>query len=276
MPNVKRPFAIFAVFALVCVVGIPAWAISQRGSPSAAEEPIAGTDRTAQRLFQTNCGACHTLAAGGTDGVVGPNLDVRFAGQESNTTVDSNCATILNTIEHGVGGRMPAGILEGGDARLVANFVARNIAYVNPSSETTEISPSQVQCGTTGAPSGGGKPSGGAAKPSGGNAEKPAGGAPSGGASKLAVAADPSGLLKFEQTSLTAQAGNLTVDFTNQAPVQHDFCVESSSSGEAGCTAIIQGSSTSKSFNLKPGNYTFYCSVDGHEAAGMKGTLTVK
>jgi uncharacterized cupredoxin-like copper-binding protein len=27
---------------------------------------------------------------------------------------------------------------------------------------------------------------------------------------------------------------------------------------------------------LKPGTYTFYCSVDGHEAAGMKGTLTVK
>jgi len=27
---------------------------------------------------------------------------------------------------------------------------------------------------------------------------------------------------------------------------------------------------------LKPGTYTFYCSVDGHEAAGMKGTLTIK
>ena len=28
--------------------------------------------------------------------------------------------------------------------------------------------------------------------------------------------------------------------------------------------------------NLKPGSYTFYCSVDSHEAAGMKGTLTVQ
>jgi uncharacterized cupredoxin-like copper-binding protein len=27
---------------------------------------------------------------------------------------------------------------------------------------------------------------------------------------------------------------------------------------------------------LKPGTYTFYCSVPGHEQAGMKGTLTVK
>jgi uncharacterized cupredoxin-like copper-binding protein len=40
---------------------------------------------------------------------------------------------------------------------------------------------------------------------------------------------------------------------------------------------VIQGASTSKTFNnLKPGSYTFFCSVDGHEAAGMKGTLTVK
>jgi uncharacterized cupredoxin-like copper-binding protein len=27
---------------------------------------------------------------------------------------------------------------------------------------------------------------------------------------------------------------------------------------------------------VKPGKYTFYCSVPGHEQGGMKGTLTVK
>jgi uncharacterized cupredoxin-like copper-binding protein len=30
------------------------------------------------------------------------------------------------------------------------------------------------------------------------------------------------------------------------------------------------------SAQLKPGNYTFYCSVPGHRQAGMQGTLTVK
>ena len=35
------------------------------------------------------------------------------------------------------------------------------------------------------------------------------------------------------------------------------------------------GTSTIDIANLKAGTYTFYCSVPGHEAAGMKGTLTV-
>ena len=41
--------------------------------------------------------------------------------------------------------------------------------------------------------------------------------------------------------------------------------------------AIVSGGQTSKvSVDLKPGKYEFYCSVPGHEQAGMKGTLTVK
>ena len=35
------------------------------------------------------------------------------------------------------------------------------------------------------------------------------------------------------------------------------------------------GVSTVTVADLKPGTYTFYCSVPGHEQAGMKGTLTV-
>ena len=40
---------------------------------------------------------------------------------------------------------------------------------------------------------------------------------------------------------------------------------------------VVQGGGDSKfTANLKPGSYTFYCTVPGHEQAGMKGTLTVK
>ena len=53
----------------------------------------------------------------------------------------------------------------------------------------------------------------------------------------------------------------------------HDFTVQ------GGDTVVEVGGGKTKtgSFKLaKPGKYTFYCSVPGHEAAGMKGTLTVK
>jgi uncharacterized cupredoxin-like copper-binding protein len=52
--------------------------------------------------------------------------------------------------------------------------------------------------------------------------------------------------------------------------------VQDSSGKEIGCSDVITGSSTTLNVDLKPGSYTYFCSVDGHEAAGMKGTLTVK
>jgi plastocyanin len=125
------------------------------------------------------------------------------------------------------------------------------------------VSASQVKCGTKPAP---------APAP-----KKPKPAAPSAAGSSVNVAADPSGQLKYEQTKLTAaKAGKVTIDFTNQSPVQHDVTVADASGKVLGATQIITGGSTSASVNLKPGSYTFYCSVDSHEQAGMKGTLTVK
>jgi plastocyanin len=270
----KRPFWIFGVVALIAIVAIPYWAIKVRGDDGAAEKPIASSDQTAKTLFQENCGACHTLAAGGTDGVLAPNLDVLLAaGQaESKSVVDANCLRVLSAIHNGLNGRMPAGILEGANAKLVASFVARNLEYVNSTSEVepkNDVSASQVRCSTKPATA-----QATAQKPTKPAKPKPA--APSGGGSTVDVSADPSGQLKFVQSSLTAPAGNVKFDFTNQAPVAHDFCIQQGSK-DLGCTAQIQGASTSKTFNgLKPGSYTFFCSVPGHEQAGMKGTLTVK
>ena len=36
------------------------------------------------------------------------------------------------------------------------------------------------------------------------------------------------------------------------------------------------GGTESSKIDLKPGKYTFYCSITGHRAQGMEGTLTVK
>jgi mono/diheme cytochrome c family protein len=128
----RRAFVIFGAFAAVFAIVIPFFAIEDTGGQGASIKPIATSDHTAQQLFQTNCGTCHTLAAAGTDGVVGPNLDVLLAAgaQESQATVDGNCSRVLSAIEGGIGGRMPKGILQGDNAETVANFVARNVNYL--------------------------------------------------------------------------------------------------------------------------------------------------
>ena len=97
-----------------------------------------------------------------------------------------------------------------------------------------------------------------------------------GGGSTISVSADPSGALKYQQSSLSGKAGSATIDFDNPSSLGHDVCVKDSSGKELGCSDVVSGSKTSLNVSLKPGQYTYYCSVDGHEAAGMQGTLTVK
>jgi plastocyanin len=101
-----------------------------------------------------------------------------------------------------------------------------------------------------------------------------AGGAGGGGGETLQLAADPSGALKFDKTSLEATAGSVTIDFTNDSSLPHDVKLEGPGVDGEG-TDTITGSSTSVTLDLEAGEYTFYCSVDGHRAAGMEGKLVV-
>lgn len=125
----KRAFTYFGLLALLLAVVIPFWAYHKDGALASSPEKVASSDDNARQLFQTNCGLCHTLARGGTDGVIGPNLDVRLAGTAGPATGDAIGSTqmrVLNAIQNGFGGgAMPAGILQGSEAVTVANFVAR-------------------------------------------------------------------------------------------------------------------------------------------------------
>jgi plastocyanin len=89
----------------------------------------------------------------------------------------------------------------------------------------------------------------------------------------LKLAADPSGTLSYNTKQLSAAAGKVTVDFVDASPVPHDVVIAQGSK-VLGQTPVKTGSST-LNVTLKPGTYTFYCSVPGHRQAGMQGTLTV-
>jgi mono/diheme cytochrome c family protein len=130
----KRPLVIFGIFAAICLVALPAWALTKKGGSDAANgSQVPASEQQGLELFQINCGACHTLAAAGTDGLIGPNLDELLGtGPKSADAVKGNLARVLSAIQDGRGGRMPKGILQGAQARMVAEFVAENVSYINP------------------------------------------------------------------------------------------------------------------------------------------------
>jgi plastocyanin len=97
-----------------------------------------------------------------------------------------------------------------------------------------------------------------------------------GSASTLEFEADPNGELAYTSTSETAKAGKVTVEFKNPQALTHDVAIESSSGEEVGATELIADGSDTTTVNLKPGTYTYFCTVPGHREAGMEGTLTVK
>ena len=94
-----------------------------------------------------------------------------------------------------------------------------------------------------------------------------------GGATTLDVAADPSGQLKFDPAELSAPAGDITLDLTNDSAVPHNIAVD----GAEGVSDTIQDGGTAElTVNLPAGTYEYYCDVPGHRQAGMVGTLTVQ
>jgi plastocyanin len=93
-------------------------------------------------------------------------------------------------------------------------------------------------------------------------------------ATTLKLAADPSAIA-YDTDALSGKAGPVTIDFTNPSAVTHDVCIDAPDGQEIGCSQTITQGSASLSEDLKPGEYTFFCSVDGHRQAGMEGTLTL-
>ena len=111
---------------------------------------------------------------------------------------------------------------------------------------------------------------------SGGGEKATGGGGASGSAAAVEFESDPGGALAYTTTQASTKAGDVTVEFNNPQAVPHDVAIEESGGKTVGQTEIVTEGSDSTTVDLKPGKYTFYCSVPGHREAGMEGTLTAQ
>jgi mono/diheme cytochrome c family protein len=72
-----------------------------------------GSAASGEALFKERCGSCHTLAAAGTNGSVGPNLD----------DLAPDAARVEQAIERAPGA-MPENLAEGDERQAIAEYVA--------------------------------------------------------------------------------------------------------------------------------------------------------
>ena len=80
--------------------------------------------------------------------------------------------------------------------------------------------------------------------------------------------------LKFNKKTLHASHGKVTIVMSNPSSTKHAVAIEGHGVDKDGKT-VGKGKTSRVTVTLKKGTYTFYCPVDGHKAAGMKGKLIV-
>jgi plastocyanin len=94
--------------------------------------------------------------------------------------------------------------------------------------------------------------------------------APDGGAVVNVVSKD----FAFSLDAARINAGPTTFVLRNDGPAPHDFAIRGNGVDQK--TPIIQqGKSASLTVGLKPGPYTYICTIPGHDHLGMQGTFTV-
>jgi mono/diheme cytochrome c family protein len=207
-----------------------------------------------KKAFVKSCGSCHVLGRAGTKGNVGPNLDDAFRESLSEGFGrDSVRGVVHAQIRHPARLPksspvfMPAKLVDGKLAEDVAAYVA-SVAAV-PGKDAGRL--------------GSAVPVAGAGKPA----------VAKGG--KLDIPTDPNGQLAYLTKVASAPKGAIQIDSKNASSTPHNIAIEGNGVSKAG--KVVQNGGVSMiSVNVKPGTYTYFCSVPGHRAGGMEGKLTVK
>jgi uncharacterized cupredoxin-like copper-binding protein len=76
---------------------------------------------------------------------------------------------------------------------------------------------------------------------------------------------------KITLSKKTIAKGVTTFKVTNKGGISHDFKIAGKKT-----PSLKTGKAATLKATLKTGKYPFLCTLPGHAAAGMKGTLTVK
>lgn len=119
-------FGITFVMVVAFGVGIPIAVIAANSNNQSEHAPggvkLTASEQSGRRVFARNCATCHTLKSANAVGKVGPSLD----------QIRPPAGLTLNAIKLGRArgqGQMPAGIVDGQDAKDVASFVAATAGH---------------------------------------------------------------------------------------------------------------------------------------------------
>ena len=86
----------------------------------------------------------------------------------------------------------------------------------------------------------------------------------------LQIDADPTGQLAYVSKMANGTPGPVTFKMQNKSSVQHDLVVQGPASA-ARRRSLQRRHTGSSRRTLKPGTYTFFCSVDGHRGRRHAG-----
>jgi plastocyanin len=96
--------------------------------------------------------------------------------------------------------------------------------------------------------------------------------------------AQPAGSIKvtmtefqFAPSSIGAPAGKVVFFLVNSGTTSHNMIIRDSSNRRLSSSSLVSAgdSSVFTVDSIAAGTYTIFCDQQGHEASGMKGTLTI-
>ena len=244
-PSRRAGTAVALLVAAAALMGLAGCEAKQREG-----DLVAG-----KQQFVKQCGACHVLRRANTTGVTGPNLDEAF---QQSIRDGFKRSTIRGVTEDQIlnprfGSIMWQQLRQGkitDDHRVAENIAAYvAAAAARPGQDTGALAKAVSQIRRI-----------------------PVARAQNG---QLTLEAFPDGQLLYIPQSAQASPGALTINSPNKAAVPHNVALQGNGVNQLGPVVSGGGVSTIR-VNVRPGIYTFLCTVPGHAAAGMQGRLSVR